>query len=172
VKGWTFSGTIIAHSGYPFTIYSGADTNALQSTNFGSGNNLQYIFADQAAGPANCTSSAVSTPCATLAQFPDPTTSYGNQMRNQNRGPNYFDTDFSVEKGFGIPKWESAQFSIGARFYNLFNHPNFNFPVMNNGASSFGTITETATNPTGIFGSGLGADNSIRAIQLQAKFTF
>ena len=172
VGGWTFSGTIIAHSGYPFTIYSGNDTSALEGTNYGSTGNLQYIFAEQAGGPANCTSAAVSTPCATIAQFPDPTTSYGNQMRNQNRGPNYFDTDFSVEKGFGIPKWESAHFSIGARFYNLFNHPNFNFPVMNTAASSFGTITETALNPTGVFGSGLGADNSIRAIQMQAKITF
>jgi len=172
VKGWTFSGTIITHSGYPFTIYSGAATSALEGTNFGSTSNLQYIFAQQAGGPANCTSAAVTTPCATIAQFPDPTTTYGNQMRNQNRGPNYFDTDFSVEKGFGIPKWEGAQFSIGARFFNLFNHPNFNFPVMNNQAGSFGTITETAFNPTGVFGSGLGADNSIRAIQMQAKFTF
>jgi len=106
------------------------------------------------------------------ADFPNPTTSYGNQLRNQNRGPAYFDTDFSVEKAFGIPKWESAQFSIGARFYNLFNHPNFNFPIMNANNPSFGSITQTAFNPTGIYGSGLGADNSVRAIQMQAKFTF
>ena len=172
VKGWTFSGTIIAHTGYPFTIYSGAYTSALEGTNFGSTSNLQYIFAGEAAGPANCTSAAVTTPCATLANFPDPTTGYSDQRRNQNRGPAYFDTDFSVEKGFGIPKWESAQFSIGARFFNLFNHPNFDFPIMNTQSPSLGSITQTAFNPTGIYGSGLGADNSIRAIQLQAKFTF
>ena len=174
VKGWTFSGTIFAHTGLPFTIYSSTDTSSLENTNFGSTSNLQYIFSGEATGPANCTSAAaqVGNSCATAANWPDPTTGYGNQRRNQNRGPSYFDTDFAIEKGFGIPKWESAQFSIGARFFNLFNHPNFYFPIMNQASSAFGTIVQTALTPTGIFGSGLGADNSIRAIQLQAKFTF
>lgn len=174
VKGWTFSGTIFAHSGLPFTTYSSTDTSSLENTNFGSTSNLQYIFSEETAGPANCTSSAaiVGNSCMTQANWPDPTTGYGNQRRNQNRGPSYFDTDFAIEKGFGIPKWESAQFSIGARFFNLFNHPNFYFPIMNQASSAFGTIVQTALTPTGIFGSGLGADNSIRAIQLQAKFTF
>ncbi|MBV8892782.1 MAG: hypothetical protein JO266_12575 [Acidobacteria bacterium] len=108
----------------------------------------------------------------TAANWPDPTTTYGNQRRNQNRGPSYFDTDFAVEKAFGIPKWEGAQFSLGARFFNLFNHPNFYFPIMNANSPAFGTIIQTALNPTGIYGSGLGADNSVRAIQLQAKFQF
>jgi Carboxypeptidase regulatory-like domain len=174
VKGWTFSGTLIAHTGYPFTVYSSAATGALEGTNYGSGSNLQYIFSDQVGAPANCGSSAaqLNNPCMVASNWTDPTTTYGNQLRNQNRGPFYFDTDFGVEKGFGIPKWESAQFSLGAKFYNLFNHPNFYFPVMNPSNGAFGTITQTALNPTGIYGSGLGADNSVRAIQLQAKFTF
>jgi len=178
VKGWTFSGTIIAHSGYPFTVYSSADSNALQATNYGSSSNLQYIFSDQIGAPANCGSSAatltagVPNACMVASNWLDPATTYGNQLRNQNRGPLYFDTDFGVEKGFGVAKWESAQFSVGAKFFNLFNHPNFYFPVMNPASGAFGTIIETALNPTGIYGSGLGADNSVRAIQLQAKFTF
>jgi outer membrane receptor protein involved in Fe transport len=178
VKGWTFSGTIFAHSGLPFTVYSSAITGFLANNdNFGPG--TQYIFANQTAGPASCGSSAATVtatgagnPCMTLAQFPDPTTTYGDQRRNQNRGPGYFDTDFAVEKGFGIPKWESAQFSLGARFFNLFNHPNFYFPIMNNTSSAFGTITQTVSTPTSIYGSGLGADASPRVIQLQAKITF
>ncbi|HWO33195.1 MAG TPA: hypothetical protein VNO32_30725 [Candidatus Acidoferrum sp.] len=139
VKGWTFSGTIFAHTGLPFTVYSSADTGALEGTSFGSTGNLQYIFANAAAGPASCGSSAatvystgVGNPCMTIAGFPNPTTTYGNQVRNQNRGPFYFDTDFGIEKAFGIPKWEKGQFSLGARFFNLFNHPDFYFPVMNN----------------------------------------
>jgi carboxypeptidase family protein len=179
LKGWTFSGTIFAHTGLPFTVYSSAATGALESTNFGSTGNLQYIFADAASGPASCGSSAATVsptgagnPCMTLAGFPNPTTSYGNQMRNQNRGPFYFDTDFGVEKAFDLPKWEKAQFSLGARFFNLFNHPDFYFPVMNNSSSAFGTIIQTVSTPTSIYGSGLGADASVRAIQLQAKFQF
>ena len=93
--------------------------------------------------------------------------------RNQFYGPNYFNTDFAVEKAFGVPKLEGANFSVGARFFNLFNHPNFYFPVMNfDNTSNFGTIQKTVGSPTSIFGSGLGADNSGRIIQLQAKFTF
>ncbi|MBV9482743.1 MAG: TonB-dependent receptor [Acidobacteria bacterium] len=179
LKGWTFSGTIFAHTGLPFTVYSSAITNALETTNYASPGGAQDIFSSEVAGPANCGSSAATVsptgagnPCMTAANWPDPTTTYGNQRRNQNRGPSYFDTDFAVEKAFGIPKWEGAQFSLGARFFNLFNHPNFYFPIMNANSPAFGTIIQTALNPTGIYGSGLGADNSVRAIQLQAKFQF
>jgi len=177
VKGWTFSGTIISHSGLPYTVYTSGITNTLTTTNYGSG--VQAIFSNELAGPASCGASAATVsasgapnPCMLFANWTDPTVTYGNQRRNQNRGPGYFDTDFAVEKAFGIPKWEGAQFSVGARFFNLFNHPNFAFPNMDSSSPLFGTITQTATNPTGIYGSGLGADNSIRAIQLQAKFQF
>ena len=176
MKGWTFSGTIIGHTGLPFTVYSAAVTQALQGTNYGSSSNTAYIFSD-VVGPTsfNCGSSAakIGNPCLSASNFADPTTDFAPTRRNQFYGPNYFDTDFSVEKGFGIPKWESAQFSVGARFFNLFNHPNFYFPVMNSdNSSSFGSILKTVGSPTSIFGSGLGADNSGRIIQLQAKITF
>jgi len=181
MKGWNFSGTIFWHSGLPFTVFSSAVTNALQATNFGGGNNPQYIFSNANVNPSaiSCGASAATVsatgaanPCMTLAQFPDPTNTYGNQTRNQYRGPQYFNTDFAVEKNFGIPKWEGAQFSIGARFFNLFNHPDFNFPIMNADSPSFGQIQETVSSPTSIYGSGLGADASPRVIQLQAKFQF
>lgn len=179
VKGWTFSGTIFAHTGLPYTVYSSDWTGFLSATGNLQGGDLQYVFANEAAGPANCGSSAaeilpsgVANACMTAANWPNPTTTYGVQRRNQNIGPKYFDTDFAVEKAFGIPKWEGAQFSLGARFFNLFNHPDFAFPNMNANSSSFGTIVQTTGSPTSIYGSGLGADNSVRAIQLQAKFQF
>lgn len=180
VKGWTVSGTIFAHTGLPFTVYSSTDTSSLQGTNFGSG--TQYIFAN-ATGPStvSCGASAAAVtsggqaaaPCLSLSDFSDPTTGYGNQLRNQYRGPHYFDTDLALEKAFGLPKWENAQFSLGARFFNFFNHPNFGFPVMNlDNKSQFGQIIQTVSTPTSIYGSGLGADASPRVIQLQAKFVF
>jgi hypothetical protein len=111
-------------------------------------------------------------PCYSAANFADPTGNFGTQRRNQFRGPGYFDTDFDVEKSFGIPKWESAEFSVGARFFNLFNHPNFAFPNTNADSGQFGQITQTVSQPTTIYGSGLGADASPRVIELQAKFVF
>ncbi len=178
MKGWTFGGTIFAHSGMPFTVYSSAVSGFLANNdNFGNG--TQYIFANELAGPASCgpsaatlTASGAGNACMLAANWTSPTTGFGNQIRNQNRGPAYFDTDFSVEKAFGIPKWEGAQFSLGARFFNLFNHPDFYFPIMNANSPAFGTIIQTTGTPTSIFGSGLGADASVRAIQLQAKFQF
>jgi hypothetical protein len=77
-----------------------------------------------------------------------------------------------VEKAFGVPKWETAQFSIGARFFNIFNHPTFYFPVMNLDSTQFGQIIQTVGSPTSIFASGLGANASPRLIQLPAKFVF
>ena len=43
-------------------------------------------------------------PCYSAAKFADPTNDFGTQIRNQFRGPGYFDTDFGVEKAFAIPK--------------------------------------------------------------------
>ncbi|HXM68192.1 MAG TPA: carboxypeptidase regulatory-like domain-containing protein [Candidatus Acidoferrum sp.] len=177
VKGWTFSGTIFKHTGFPYSIYSSNETSKLQGSLFGSGSpaTTTAVLANVIGTPnINCGSAAaqLANPCYTAANFADPTTSFGNQRRNQFRGPGYFDTDFDVEKGFAIPKWESAQFSIGARFFNFFNHPNFAFPNTNIDSAQFGQITQNVSQPTTIYGSGLGADASPRVIELQGKFVF
>jgi hypothetical protein len=173
MKGWTFSGTIFGRDGLPITPYSPADTSALTGTNYGNG--TQYILAN-VVGPTthSCSGAAAkpNNPCWSAGSFADPVNNFGNIRRNSFRGPNFFDTDFSVEKGFGIPKWEAAQFSIGARFFNFFNHPNFNYPITNINSPQFGQILSTVSTPTTIYGSGLGADASPRVIQLQAKFQF
>jgi len=172
MKGWTFSGTLFRHSGLPFTVVSSNVTSALSSSNYGG---TQQVFADvlgSRTGSCGASAAQAATPCLLKSNFSDPTNNWGQQRRNQYRGPGYFNTDFGVEKAFGIQKWERAQFSVGARFYNAFNHPNFNFPVMNLDSPQFGQILQTVSSPTSVFGSGLGADASPRLIQLQAKFTF
>jgi hypothetical protein len=172
VKGWTFSGTIFRHSGLPFTPYSGVVTSNLVNNNYGS----SYVLADQVAASAtSCSPQAaeISRPCLSTNNFMDPAASFGNIRRNSFRAPGYFDTDFSVEKTFGLPEWESAQISVGARFFNFFNHPNFGYPIANVDNPAFGTIPgPTVSAPTSIYGNGLGADASPRVIQLQAKFQF
>ncbi len=181
MKGWTFSGTIFKHTGFPYSIFSSNATAALQQGLFGSSSLATFstALANVVGNPnINCGSSAAQlvgglpNPCYSAASFSDPTTTFASQIRNQFRGPGYFDTDFSVEKTFGVPKWESAQFAVGARFFNLFNHPNFAFPNTNVDSGQFGQITQTVSQPTTIYGSGLGADASPRVIELQAKFVF
>jgi hypothetical protein len=181
VKGWTFSGTIFKHTGFPYSIWSSNETATLQGALFGSTNpaTTTAVLADVVGTPnINCGASAAQlingqpNPCYNAANFTDPTNNFATQRRNQFRGPGYFDTDFDVEKSFNVPRWETAQFSVGARFFNLFNHPNFAFPNTNADSGQFGQITQTVSQPTTIYGSGLGADASPRVIELQAKFVF
>jgi hypothetical protein len=177
VKGWTFSGTIFKHTGFPYSIFSSVGTAALQGTLFGSTSpdTATAVLANVIGSPnINCGNAAaqLANPCYSAANFADPTNNFSTQRRNQFRGPGYFDTDFDVEKSFGIPRWEKAQFSVGARFFNLLNHPNFAFPTTNIDSAQFGQITSTVSQPTTIYGSGLGADASPRVIELQAKFVF
>jgi hypothetical protein len=173
MKGWTFSGTLFRHSGLPFTVVSSSVTGTLQGSNYGNG--VQQVFAD-VVGPitGSCDASAAhaASPCLLASSFSDPVNNWGQQRRNQFRGPGYFNTDFAVDKAFGIPKWEQMQFWVGARFFNVLNHPNFSFPVMNLDNPQLGQILQTVSSPTSIYGSGLGADASPRLIQLQAKITF
>jgi hypothetical protein len=181
MNGWTLSGTIFKHTGFPYSIWSSNETAALQGSLFGSTNpaTTTTVLANVVGSPnINCGASAARLvngqphPCYNAANFVDPTNDFGTQRRNQFRGPGYFDTDFNVEKSFAMPKWEKAQFSVGARFFNLFNHPNFAFPNTNVDSNQFGQITQTVSQPTTIYGSGLGADASPRVIELQAKFVF
>jgi len=181
VKGWTFSGTIFKHTGFPYSIWSSNQTANLQGTLFGSTSpaTTTAVLANVVGSPnIDCGGSAAQlvnrlpNSCYNPANFADPTNNFATQRRNQFRGPGYFDTDFDVEKSFAVPKWESAQFSIGARFFNLFNHPNFAFPNTNADSGQFGQITQTVSQPTTIYGAGLGADASPRVIELQAKFVF
>ncbi|MGA7929756.1 MAG: carboxypeptidase-like regulatory domain-containing protein [Candidatus Sulfotelmatobacter sp.] len=180
-KGWTLSGTIFKHTGFPYSIFSSNETAALQQSLFGSANpaTATAVLANVVGSPnINCGASAAQlvngqpNPCYNVADFADPTNNFGTQRRNQFRGPGYFDTDFDFEKAFVIPRWESAKFSVGARFFNLFNHPNFAFPNTNADSGQFGQITQTVSQPTTIYGAGLGADASPRVIELQGKLIF
>ncbi|PYX50904.1 MAG: hypothetical protein DMG79_04640, partial [Acidobacteria bacterium] len=87
-------------------------------------------------------------------------------------GPKYFDTDFTVMKNFKVPHWEAARFGVGAQFFNLFNHPNFDQPVADISNSNFGSIISTVNTPTSILGSFLGGDSSPRLIQFKGSLTF
>jgi hypothetical protein len=181
MKGWTFSGTIFKHTGFPYSIFSSVETATLQGGLFGSTSpaTTTAVLANVIGSPnINCGASAAQlvnglpNPCYNTANFADPTNNFGTQRRNQFRGPGYFDTDFDFEKAFAIPRWESAKFTVGARFFNLFNHPNFAFPNTNIDSAGFGQITGTVSQPTTIYGAGLGADASPRVIELQGKFVF
>jgi hypothetical protein len=175
VADWAISGTVFFRTGQPLTVIDSAASGALVGNGF-----IGPIFATPIQpGYNGCGQSATNpdTPCLTINQFAPSTTQptgFGNQTRNQYRGPGYFNTDMSITKSFKIPRWEGAKFGVGFQFFNLLNHPNFDKPVNDiaQGEGTFGTITSLVSSPTSIFGGFVGADASVRIIQVKAQLVF
>jgi hypothetical protein len=172
---WQLSGTVFYHTGFPFSITDGNTSTALSSENY-----QGTLFADQIKHQANyhCSSSAVynavtgsGTPCLNIAGFAT-ATGFGQSSRNTFFGPQYSDTDFAVQKGFLVPRHDSAKFTVGAQFFNAFNHPNFANPVSNVSSPLFGLSDSTVSPPTSIFGNALGGDASARVVQFKTTFQF
>jgi Carboxypeptidase regulatory-like domain len=179
--GWTISGTVFARTGLPFSVVDNGTSSALRNQNYG-GTVLPSIVGPTTSGScgkSNAIPGATTPPptCLNIAGFstdssgnPAAISVQSNQARNQFRGPNYFDTDMSVMKYTKIT--ERATLGVGAQFFNLFNHPNFDQPINDVSNSQFGTIIHTVNTPTSILGSFLGGDASPRLIQLKAEFKF
>ena len=166
--GWSISGTFITRTGFPFTVIDGGTTGNLTATNYGA-----TVFANYAGGAQpGCGNPNQS--CLTAADFSPAANGFGQQQRNQFRGPGYFNTDLSLLKSTKVRLFAEGQsFVFGASFFNILNHPNFDQPVNNlSNTGQFGRIIETVSPPTSVLGSGLGGDSSPRQIQLIGKFIF
>ena len=178
LKGWRMAGTIFTRSGFPYTVFDSSATNLLSQFNYGANG---FGFGSPVYANFLGTSyPGCSTPlrrCLNESDFSSPVAqapySFGAQSRNQFYGPRFFDTDLSLIKETKIPGWERARLGIGASFFNLFNHPNFDQPNIDIGTpSNFGQITETVSAPTSILGAGLSGSTAPRLIQLTARITF
>jgi len=170
--GWTISGTLYFHTGLPFSI----EDPITGSSAFSNSNGVFGTLMAQPITPvpSSCTSPHVA--CYTLDEFagqagnPAPT-GFGTVRRNTYRGPNYFNTDFSLRKNFRITERFGLQ--LGANAYNVLNHPNFQVPGnATNFGGAFGTIFSTVSPPTTPYGSFAGSLCDARILQLVAKFTF
>jgi len=167
IGDWDFAGAIFHNSGYPFSV---TDNNG--SIAFGNAPLAAQIdnnFNHHCGGVSHTL--GYGTPCDFASHFA-PSTDFGQQRRNQLYGPNYTDFDLDIAKGFKLPGSESARLKIGAQFFNLFNHPNFQIPDFDVNDSTLGVITSTANTPTSILGAFLGGDASPRLIQFKGAITF
>lgn len=90
------------------------------------------------------------------------TGTYGNSPRNGTYGPHFSQTDVSLLKDTQIHEGQLIEFR--AEFFDVLNHPNFNFPTTTYGSASFGSITST-------FGNTIGFGTS-RQIQFALKYKF
>jgi hypothetical protein len=182
VDGWQVSGTIFARSGLPYSVTDSTLGPELNGQNYygpiypGVVNPNTSISCSgvRSSVPTNANGGAP-TPCLALADFVAAGSETGPTpgLRNAFRGPGYFNTDFTVVKNTAIPHWERGKLGIGFQFFNLFNHPNFNFPYSDLANSGlFGQTLSMVSPPTSILGSFLGGDASPRLIQLKAQLTF
>lgn len=169
--GWTVAGTFFFHSGYPFSVVDSSVRSAAGVKN-ASGIATQQFIADLVATVPNATCTVPNTQCIDRGLFalPDAQFDYGNSARNSWRGPHYFDTDVNVNKTF--PIHERFKLLIGAYFFNVLNHPNFDLPYNNLASGNFGNILNTVSAPTSAYGAFQGSAVSGRVIQTQVKLTF
>jgi len=179
LEGWDVGGSMFLRSGFPLTLVDAATSTALQAGGYGSSSYFVNVFGTQLAPGGtgvNCKATFAGTPqpnrnsCLNPANFSTSPQGFGNVRRNTIRGPYYWDTDFSLMKHTKI--WERSEFVFGAQFFNIFNHPNFDAPVMDTSSLRFGQIIKTVSPPTTMYGSVLGADASPRIIQLKMQLNF
>jgi hypothetical protein len=183
--GWSLSGILNWHSGFPWSPVVGVNGGSLYCGDCGYG---QLYPAAYLGGAGSSTSNKAfmgststnypnggaayfSTPTYTPYTCPTPTTCQSGSANPQSPGvarnslnlPGYKGIDLTLSKGFGLPKapilGESARLEFRADAYNLFNNLNLNpNDISNNiGSSNFGTISGA-----------LGA----RTVSLGARFSF
>jgi Carboxypeptidase regulatory-like domain len=168
--GWTAAGTVLFHSGYPFSVVnSGVRSGQISGA---TGIASATVLADWLGGSGytSCTNPNVS--CYSTSQFASKGNQHdwGNIPRNSFRGPGYFNTDVNVNKTFSVR--EKYKLMVGAYLFNVLNHPNFDLPFNNIALGNFGQIQSTVGPPTSAYGSFQGSAVSGRVIQTQIKFSF
>ena len=92
---------------------------------------------------------------------------FGNEKRNQFRGPGFADVDFSVFKNTPITERISTQFRV--EMFNIFNRRNLPIPNANFNSGSFGRISDTIGDYNGATGIGAGEPFNV---QLALKIIF
>jgi hypothetical protein len=197
LNGWQISGTVIWHSGLPFSVlstpYSSNGNGIVQ------GGGPQFASVVPGVNPycKHCDIPGVTQPGTVQWLNPDafvsavdPSTGacyggdnpqncqFGDSSRNAFRGPDFFWSDFYLTKWF--PLTERLKLRVEGQFFNVFNHPNFalpsdvyaGIPGKPSTQVGFGALTYTTSPPTGLLGVGLGGDSAPRMIAFQARLEF
>jgi len=164
---WSISGITIFQSGTPFSVTDSAAGTAF----IGPGSASATLGAQLAPGgsigagttsgdihhridgylnPSNFTTAPFADPTLDCPDNPTQagcTTAFGNLGRNIYRGPFQQNWDFSLLKNFRLTERQSLRFT--ADFFNIFNHPNFASPAINDveNPAAFGKILSTVGTP-------------------------
>jgi hypothetical protein len=196
VNGWQISGTVVWHSGLPFSVLStpySANGNGIVQ---GGGPQFASVVPgvplyEQNPIPGVTQPGTIQwlNPNAFVSRV-DPSTGacnggdtpqncqFGALGRNALRGPDFVWSDFYLTKWLNLS--ERLRLRLEGQFFNVFNHPNFGLPsiilagIPGKSATQvgFGALTYATSPPTGLLGVGLGGDSSPRMIAVQARLEF
>jgi hypothetical protein len=196
LNGWQVSGTLLWHSGIPFSVLStpySADGNGIVN---GSGPEFASVVPGvplyehnpipgvtqpgtvQWLNPNAFVSTVDPSTGACLGGDTPKNCQFGNLGRNALRGPDFTWSDFYLTKWF--PLTERVKMRFDVQFFNVFNHPNFALPSIvfagipgkPSTQTGFGALTSTTSPPTGLLGVGLGGDSTPRMIAFQLRLEF
>jgi Carboxypeptidase regulatory-like domain len=169
--GWQVAGTFFYRTGFPFSIENGAQSvNFVPNNLTTNGQLLATVLYEPVQGqPTSFGPSCATSACFSTSTFATPT-NFNANARNAFRGPGYFNTDMNLKKTFALT--ERYKFTLGANFFNILNHPNFDNPVNTDLSSSFGSITTAAVSPTTPYGAFASAAEGMRIVQVFGKITF
>ncbi len=182
--GWQISSIFNWHSGFPWTpLYTNYSCNVVYTNsgycslrpsgviNDNFGTNYSNSTFERANG---------NFPAGALSYFSPP--NYNVALggvppppgvgRNSLRGPNYLDTDATIQKSFGLPKMpifgEGARLTLRGDLFNIFNKLNLTPLSVNSVDEQISFDGATSNAQFGQAQSGLGA----RVVTLQARFEF
>jgi hypothetical protein len=135
LSGWQLNGVTTLHSGSPFNITSGVDSNL-----DGNANDRPDTITDPNAVNRDSRAAKIAHYFNTAAFAKVPANvPYGNTQFNSLSGPRYVNTDLSAFKTFRL-YGERTALQFRAEVFNLFNNVNLNNPNGVMSSPKFGTI--------------------------------
>ncbi len=152
VGGWEVTGITTAANGNSFTIYQGGaeNTSSLAPTTNSGGTTtaavstlnalvqtgytapLRPLLSGQSCTTGRHGNTIINPNAFTLVGYTIGTIPSNIEPRGFCGGPNYINTDFSLDKNWKIMERATLQFRLD--FFNLFNHANFNPSSLSQGA--------------------------------------
>jgi hypothetical protein len=142
--GWTLSGIYAWRSGRPYTV---------NQSNNNVGTNMTGL-PNQVGNPDQGVDRSCNSPtdCAAVVRWFDPTAFqavssgiYGNELRNQYRGPDWQSLDLSLQRRIDVSSRVGA--ILRWDVFNVFNTTNLGLPNRNLSDSTVGTISSLAGDP-------------------------
>jgi hypothetical protein len=128
--GWVLSGITTFQTGFPLTVITGRDAQ-----NTGSGNLPDRVLSVD----PNPSDRTINSWVPRAAFVENQQYKFGNAGRGIIDSPGINLWDVSVIREFRVR--ETMKLAFHADFFNIWNHANFGFPVVNLASAAFGTIS-------------------------------